>query len=318
MFAQKFTSSFSHASKSKLIMSALAQIRIPYVDPKEEAIAITNISRKIDMSFCDRSPVQFVLPAFPFKSKNQRTKVIGSLADKGEELALKSLYDFGVKIKDATDGDAELIVALDGFTYADIVGIDNSAVFTYMQNIINLYLNLYNRLSDRQIIKWFDNLNSLSDLEHYSIWRILDANYSQSIESIRHEIETIKEVRDGYVGLARFWAQDSDDGLTGCEELKRIGKKIAIQMMRRNRAYSDYLKAQFPNAIRLSVHRAAVINDRVPINIIQENTNYGTPWHTVAVKTKSGVWQLMKRVDAESKGCTLLYENDVPSYFMEN
>ena len=45
MFAQKFTSSFSHASKSKLIMSALAQIRIPYVDP--EAIAIPTSRAKL-------------------------------------------------------------------------------------------------------------------------------------------------------------------------------------------------------------------------------------------------------------------------------
>jgi hypothetical protein len=61
-----------------------------------------------------KQPVRMVLPAFPFKSPNTKSKVLGTLPDKAEDVALahlngmcaaiQAVYPFGVKLVIVSDG----------------------------------------------------------------------------------------------------------------------------------------------------------------------------------------------------------------------
>ena len=62
--------------------------------------------------------VETCLPAFPFKSANKVYKVLGSLPDKAEELALQRLNHMCARIKDVYKPGARVTIISDGITYS--------------------------------------------------------------------------------------------------------------------------------------------------------------------------------------------------------
>lgn len=61
--------------------------------------------------------IPLVLPAFPFKSPNNRGKVLGTLPDKAEEFALAHLNGLCAAIKDIYAPGAMLTIVSDGLVY---------------------------------------------------------------------------------------------------------------------------------------------------------------------------------------------------------
>ena len=72
-------------------------------------------------------PIPFVLPAFPFKSQNTKTKVSGALPDKGERLALETLSNFAKEVRAIYPPGANILVISDGYVFNDIYEIDVSS-----------------------------------------------------------------------------------------------------------------------------------------------------------------------------------------------
>lgn len=65
-------------------------------------------------------PVPMCLPAFPFKSPNSKSKVLGKLPDKGEEMALAHLNGICLAVKDIYPPGARLVIISDGLVYNGI------------------------------------------------------------------------------------------------------------------------------------------------------------------------------------------------------
>jgi len=63
------------------------------------------------------APIKMVLPAFPCKSTNKVEKVIGTLPDLGEELALTHLNGLCESITDIYEHGAEVVITSDGLVY---------------------------------------------------------------------------------------------------------------------------------------------------------------------------------------------------------
>lgn len=62
-------------------------------------------------------PVRMVLPAFPFKSPNSEVKVLGTLPDKAEDLALAHLNGMCAAIEEMYAPGARLVIVSDGLVY---------------------------------------------------------------------------------------------------------------------------------------------------------------------------------------------------------
>lgn len=62
-------------------------------------------------------PIEMCLPAFPFKSANKVYKVLGSLPDKAEELALQRLDAMCLRIRDIYSPGARITIISDGLVY---------------------------------------------------------------------------------------------------------------------------------------------------------------------------------------------------------
>jgi pyoverdine/dityrosine biosynthesis protein Dit1 len=61
--------------------------------------------------------IKMHLPGFPFKSPNNKTKVLGVLPDLGEELALKRLDGIASAIDAVYEHGAEIHITSDGLVY---------------------------------------------------------------------------------------------------------------------------------------------------------------------------------------------------------
>ncbi len=72
---------------------------------------------QVEQFVAKNEAVCMVLPAFPFKSPNKKTKVLGDLPDKGEEVALQHLDGLCKAIKDVYSGGANVFIVSDGLMY---------------------------------------------------------------------------------------------------------------------------------------------------------------------------------------------------------
>lgn len=68
-------------------------------------------------------PVRMVLPAFPFKSPNITVKVLGTLPDKAEDIALAHLNGLCAAIRDIYPPGAVLTIVSDGLVYNGMSGL---------------------------------------------------------------------------------------------------------------------------------------------------------------------------------------------------
>lgn len=83
-------------------------------------------------TFVDASlPVDFCIPAFPWKSVNRVDKVLGSLPDLGEELALGRLQSLCEDIQDVYPPGAFVTITSDGLVYNDAFGVPDEEVYIY-------------------------------------------------------------------------------------------------------------------------------------------------------------------------------------------
>lgn len=111
-------------------------------DSKERLAAGTaNFLAVIDRFVLAGERVEACLPAFPFKSANKVYKVLGSLPDKAEELALQRLNHMCARIKDVYKPGARVTIISDGITYNGMCMYDHygsSLLMHQTRLVINL------------------------------------------------------------------------------------------------------------------------------------------------------------------------------------
>ena len=84
----------------------------------------------IDQFVMTGQRVETCLPAFPFKSANKVYKVLGSLPDKAEELALQRLNSMCTRIKQIYKPGARVTIISDGITYNGTL-----AIYTFLHDM---------------------------------------------------------------------------------------------------------------------------------------------------------------------------------------
>lgn len=85
------------------------------VDRSDEG-AIKSLSI-IYLAVKSEKAVRMVLPAFPFKSPNVQAKVLGSVPDKAEDIALAHLNGMCAAIGEIYNPGAKLVIVSDGLVY---------------------------------------------------------------------------------------------------------------------------------------------------------------------------------------------------------
>ncbi|KAK2593443.1 hypothetical protein QQS21_008860 [Conoideocrella luteorostrata] len=272
--------------------------------------------------------VPMCLPAFPFKSPNRSTKVLGKLPDRAEELALAHLNGLCLAIQDVYPPGAKLTIISDGLVYNDLLGVPDNDVWNYGEGLRLLahakgFTQIeFSRLRDLVSISLPDELDEMSYVANASNFRRALLNTFGNPNWEWKEVIQSEDVCLTYRGYIRFLETDLADvypldGGRTKSKYKRGIEYIAKQMMARGDAFASAVRQKYKDHVRLSIHPSTGAA-KMSISLLPTTTRFTTPWHcTVAYKLDGTVVSSMRSEFDNDDSYELVSENGNPSYFRE-
>lgn len=263
--------------------------------------------------------VTFVLPAFPGKSPNLG-KVLGTLPDMGEQLALRFLENLCNEIQEIYSPGARIILCSDGRVFSDVVGMHEQDVTAYQDELDQMIGDLgLKNISTFNL----DELHHVNDFDQMR--KEMMERFGTPFEALREKVlrgsqpfcrAEDEEAHRMYLGITRFLVEDSTfPGQTKSRTaIQKECKAKSYEVIRRSNAWSELIAERFPQAIRLSIHPQVCGGKKLGIRLIGTES-WMTPWHGVAVKMGEE-FVLLKRTEAEAMGARLvLSAKGRPSHF---
>lgn len=116
---------------SRLILDIIFEYALNKFDDSRERLegGTQNFLSVIQRFVAAGTRVEACLPAFPFKSANRVYKVLGTLPDKAEELALERLNNMCLRIQEVYPPGARVTIISDGITYNGMMSLSLSSSF---------------------------------------------------------------------------------------------------------------------------------------------------------------------------------------------
>ncbi len=124
----------SPEQKATAIVQFLNKFRPPTLQLQGEDQLIQKVKGFIELD----KPLQFLLPSFPFKSKNTEKKVIGPDPDLGELLGLTTLEHVCRQISELYSPGAKVTLVTDGVYCAEPIGVSEMEATMYVDQIKTL------------------------------------------------------------------------------------------------------------------------------------------------------------------------------------
>ncbi|KAK0674590.1 Pyoverdine/dityrosine biosynthesis protein-domain-containing protein [Cercophora samala] len=293
--------------------------------------------------------IKMCLPAFPFKSPNDKCKVLGRLPDMAEQFALAHLNGLCAAVGDIYPPGAELTIISDGLVYNDLLGVPDRHVWAYGQALRDLAVEKgfssnikFSRLQD--LLHVFPGNNDLDEIAYVSnateFRRALLNTFGRPDFDASAEVCCNEDTCMTYRGYIKFLETDlkhvyplgSDRSRS---KFKKGTEYIAKNMLLRGDAFARAVRERFPNHLRLSIHPKGAgaaasgnakgkgksqTNVKLPISLLP-NTNPGTtPWHCCLGLQADGTILSLPRHEFESDArfeLVLSPESGEGSYFRE-
>ncbi|KAF6753613.1 Pyoverdine/dityrosine biosynthesis protein-domain-containing protein [Ephemerocybe angulata] len=276
-------------------------------------------------------PVQMSLPAFPFKSPNTQSKVLGRLPDLGEQLALAHLNGLCAAISDVYPPGAELTIVSDGLVYNDLLSVPDKDVWAYGQALRLMAKEKgfnhikFSRLGELLGTNSHDELDEIAYVANATECRRALLNiFSTPNFDPAFKISTDEDICLTYRGYLKFLETDLQHVYPiGAGRSRSKFKKgisyIAKQMLIRGNAFARAVRERFPNHIRLSIHQSTN-ETKLSIGLLPATSIWTTPWHCTVAVMLDGSFRTAPRGDF-AKDCALeLVVDDKtgnPVYFRE-
>lgn len=262
----------------------------------------TILAEKFDKFIVNNQPIEFVMLGFPFKSTNIRDKVLGVLPDLGELLTLKNFAKFNEDIKQVYAPGIKLNMVSDGFVFNDILEVPDSHVDDYKQISMSM--------AKDAPIEWHDLWSFVKTREQ------LMENFAPSPLKLEQDILMNPDVNFLYRGMVIFMTEETAmRSFPSNNQHQKFAKKLARDMMFRNEAYSELVRREFSNAIRLSMHPSVNNGAKYSFQLIKGKSTRYSAWHCAIAVDQQGQIVTIHRKDAEAAGFELIYENNQPYYY---
>lgn len=304
-------------AKAQAIMQVIAQHRrlLPQSGPCAEAACPDCFAlhiAKVERAVAIDQPIHFILPAYPAKSPNQQTKVLGALPDMAEAQSMRYLQAICDAIEAVYAPGARVTLCSDGRVFADLVLVDDAALDAYRDALVEMIADL-----GLTSIDTF-NLEDLFEVTAYEGMRThIDLHYGEPLEAVKARAKEEGPHRTMFNGIHRFLFEDASAVLTDMSrsKLRKDAGERAHHVIARSNAFSRLIAECFPDALRLSIHPQAPHSAKIGILLGAADGPWITPWHGVAL-LRDGAWFLTKRSRAEELGATLVEVNGRPSHFV--
>ncbi|RGP81180.1 hypothetical protein FLONG3_717 [Fusarium longipes] len=275
-----------------------------------------------------RNAVPLCLPAFPFKSPNFRSKTLGRLPDKGEEIALAHLNGLCNAISDVYPPGAKLTIISDGLVYNDLLGVPDKDVWAYGRSLRSLAIakgfhNItFSRLRDLVDIDVPHELDEMTYVAHASDFRRALLNTFSKPGWKWDDIRQSEDQCMTYRGYMKFLQTDLEtvyplDETRTKSRYKRGIEHIAKQMMARGDAFANAVKQKYPEHVRLSIHPSTGAA-KLSVSLLPTEQIYTTPWHcAVAFRLDGTIRTGMRSEFDDDQSLELVYDDGRPSYYRE-
>ncbi|KAF9776901.1 hypothetical protein IL306_004846 [Fusarium sp. DS 682] len=277
------------------------------------------------------NPVPLCLPAFPFKSPNSTSKILGKLPDKGEEIALAHLNGLCNAIGDVYKPGAKLTIISDGLVYngkADLLGVPDRDVWAYGETLRSMavekeFNNIsFARLRDLVEIDLPKDLEEMTYVANASNFRRALLNTFSKPGWSWDEVRQSDDQCMTYRGYIKFLQTDLEtvypvDGNRSKSKYKKGIEYIAKQMMIRGDAFANAVRQKYPDHVRLSIHPSTGAV-KLSISLLPTDSIYTTPWHcSVAYKLDGTIRTGMRSEFDSDETLELVYNDGRPSYYRE-
>ncbi|KAJ5104404.1 Pyoverdine biosynthesis [Penicillium alfredii] len=279
-----------------------------------------------------QEPIRMILPAFPFKSPNARDKVLGTMPDFGEELALFHLNGLCENIAQVYTPGADVYLSSDGLVYNDILGVPDETVWDYGETLRKMAVEKglhhikFIRLFELLEHPWFQSSNPESAKAFYlahanCLRRELMYLFGDPTFDANEAIKTDNDTCLTYRGYIKFLTKD----LAHQEDTQAMSKRArqtqiaqtARQMIIRGKMFAAAIKARRKDYVRLSIHESAG-ERKLSVSLIpQVRGSLGyTPWHSCVAVGLDGSFRTVHAEDVRDTH-DLIYKNGQPYYFRE-
>ncbi|KAH8728398.1 Pyoverdine/dityrosine biosynthesis protein-domain-containing protein [Phaeosphaeriaceae sp. PMI808] len=257
--------------------------------------------------------IKMLLPGFPFKSPNNKTKVLGVLPDLGEELALKRLDSIASAIDSIYAPGAEIHITSDGLVYNDLLGVTDETVWNFGQAVRSM--SDAHGLTHLSFLRLWDLLGTTGDFkskEYYlahasSIRQELKARFADAQFEADMANKSTADMHMTHTKYLEFLEQDlryDARHLALDEEGKKANMAdTAKEMMGRWKAFSAALASVPTQYVRLSIHDSGG-SDKLSMALIPQREKGAlgaTPWHSTLIVESDGTFTQLQRhkVDVE-------------------
>ncbi|KUM56496.1 hypothetical protein ACN42_g10719 [Penicillium freii] len=330
-FASPLQSTSHIKETSRLILDIFLEYALNKFDYSEDRLEgyedgfLSVIGRFVSEGAC----VQACLPAFPFKSANKVYKVLGSLPDKAEELALERLNTLCRRVRGIYPPGASIVIISDGITYNDLLCIPDQETWKYGEALREMVIEngfdniSFSRIRDLLEFPLPEKMSEIIYVANCTTFRRLLLNkYGNPNLNIDHEIATNPDIKLTYLGYKRFLESDLQyifprGENRSAHSYKRDCKYVAKQMLTRGYAFTGAIKDAFPNHLRLSIHES-ICGTKLPISLLNTKTGFTTPWHCCVAKLADGVWVSAPMGEfSQDSRLELVHINGKPSHYQE-
>jgi pyoverdine/dityrosine biosynthesis protein Dit1 len=254
-------------------------------------------------------PLSLLLPAFPAKSPNPQ-KVLGTLPDMAEKVALRSLQSLCDELATAHPPGVRLTLCSDGLVFADVVGVSDADVAAYGAEIDAILAGL-------PALRRFDLAHAFGAAAPGEARRRLLAGWGEEEAALLGQVEASPSLRAQLDGMHRFMFEDdivlAKD--TSRTQVRKHARHKAVAVLLRSRAWGRLLASCFPSALRLSIHPQPPVSDKLGVHLLPTPDAWLTPWHGVAL-LESDRFRLVKRAEAEARGAARVDVDGRPSHYV--
>ncbi|CAN9197990.1 unnamed protein product, partial [Alternaria alternata] len=276
--------------------------------------------------------IRMAMPAFPFKSPNSAVKVLGTMPDKAEDVALAHLNGLCSAIKDIYPPGAVLVIVSDGLVYNDLLGVPDNTVWMYGQELRALtkardyshieFARIKDLLAAPKLHEETDGMTyaaTASSIRLTLMNRYGSHNWDETHNDSHAGLDENKQLT--YCSYLKFLELDLAATYPICEErsksrFKRGVEKIAKSMLKRGEAFARAMRENFQDHVRLSIHPSTG-EDKISINVLPLGKTM-TPWHnTVAFKLDGTLIAGHRHGFQQMSDMELVYEDGRASYFRE-
>ncbi len=254
------------------------------------------------------APIEFVMLGYPFKSKNHIHKTLGDLPDRAEWESFKNFERFANAVKAVYPPGINLSMVSDGFAFNHLIDISDQMVDEYVAISAD-----YAKCAP---IRFFTMKDFYSG-DMSSQREKLVAQWGISEVELKARILTDPNVTELYRGMILFWKEEWAWKPYPSENQRHVAaKKLAKQMMLWNEAYSALIRNEFPNHIRLSMHKSTNVR-KYSFQLIPGKRSPYSPWHCAVLERKDGSLETVHKKDAEGQPWALVEKEGRPYHYAE-